>query len=92
LAALFTKLGFTAFDGPAPHVALMEDQIVTRKPWLDRPRFFKLVAPWFDRPRSFNLVAAVTLVRRQPRGSRRRLVRIVVIRRTAGQSVVKSSP
>jgi chromate transporter len=44
LAALFTRLGFTAFGGPAAHVALMEDEIVTRRHWLDRQHFLDLVA------------------------------------------------
>src|ERR1700733_3577555 len=39
LAKLFTRLGFTAFGGPAAHVAYMEDEIVTRRGWLDRQQF-----------------------------------------------------
>jgi chromate transporter len=39
LAKLFTRLGFTAFGGPAAHVAYMEDEIVTRRRWLDRQQF-----------------------------------------------------
>ena len=44
VAALFLRLGFTAFGGPAAHVALMEDEVVTRRNWLDRQRFLDLVA------------------------------------------------
>ena len=44
LAALFTRLGFTAFGGPAVHVAMMEDEVVTRRAWLDRRHFLDLVA------------------------------------------------
>jgi chromate transporter len=44
LAGLFTRLGFTAFGGPAAHVALMEDEIVTRRKWLDRAHFLDLIA------------------------------------------------
>jgi chromate transporter len=44
LARLFTRLGFTAFGGPAAHVALMEDEVVTRRKWLDRAHFLDLVA------------------------------------------------
>ena len=44
LAALFTKLGFTAFGGPAAHVALMEDEIVVRRAWIDHQHFLDLVA------------------------------------------------
>ena len=31
LVALFTKLGFTAFGGPAAHVAMLHDEVVTRR-------------------------------------------------------------
>src|SRR5687768_8690455 len=44
LAALFTRLGFTAFGGPAVHTAMMEDEVVTRRAWLDRQHFLDLVA------------------------------------------------
>jgi chromate transporter len=44
LARLFTRLGFTAFGGPAAHVAMMEDEIVTRRKWLDRQHFLDIVA------------------------------------------------
>src|SRR5690242_15505885 len=44
VAGLFLRLGFTAFGGPAAHVALMEDEVVTRRKWVDRQRFLDLVA------------------------------------------------
>src|SRR5688500_6275557 len=44
VALLFTRLGFTAFGGPAAHVALMEDQVVRRRGWLDRRHFLDLVS------------------------------------------------
>ncbi|NCF70008.1 MAG: chromate transporter, partial [Chloroflexi bacterium] len=31
LASLFTRLGFTAFGGPAAHVAMLHDEVVTRR-------------------------------------------------------------
>ena len=34
LALLFGKLGFTAFGGPAAHIALMEEEVVRRRKWL----------------------------------------------------------
>jgi len=43
LAALFLKLGATAFGGPVAHIALMEDEVVTRRKWLDRQHFLDLV-------------------------------------------------
>ena len=39
LAALFLRLGTTAFGGPAAHVALMEDEVVRRRRWLTREEF-----------------------------------------------------
>src|SRR5688572_26213408 len=44
VAGLFLRLGFTAFGGPAAHVALMEDEVVTRRKWVGRQRFLDLVA------------------------------------------------
>ena len=44
VAALFTRLGFTAFGGPAAHVALMEDEVVRRRGWVSRHQFLDLVA------------------------------------------------
>ena len=44
IAAIFTRLGFTAFGGPAVHVAMMEDEFVSRRGWLDRQHFLHLLA------------------------------------------------
>lgn len=44
VARLFLKLGFTAFGGPAAHVALMEAEVVTRRQWLDRQHFLDMVS------------------------------------------------
>jgi chromate transporter len=41
---LFLRLGTTAFGGPAAHVAMMEDEVVRRRAWLDRAEFLDLVA------------------------------------------------
>jgi chromate transporter len=39
VAAFFLRLGFTAFGGPAAHLALMEDEAVRRRAWLSREAF-----------------------------------------------------
>lgn len=43
LFRLFAKLGFVAFGGPAAHIALLEDEIVSRRGWMDRQHFLDLV-------------------------------------------------
>ena len=43
LAAVFLKLGFTAFGGPAAHVGMMRHEIVERRKWLDDQEFLDLL-------------------------------------------------
>src|SRR5687768_11368500 len=43
LAALFLRLGATAFGGPAAHIAMMEDEVVRRRQWLTRDEFLDLL-------------------------------------------------
>jgi chromate transporter len=37
--ALAVRLGFTAFGGPAVHIAMLRDQVVTRKSWVSDAQF-----------------------------------------------------
>jgi chromate transporter len=43
LAAVFLRLGLTSFGGPAAHVALMRDEFVRRRGWLDDAAFVDLL-------------------------------------------------
>ena len=48
IARLFLKLGITAFGGPAAHIAMMEDEIVTRRKWISRQHFLDLIGATHD--------------------------------------------
>lgn len=43
LATFFLRLGFTAFGGPAAHIALMEQEAVRRRGWLSHEAFLDLL-------------------------------------------------
>ena len=44
VAAVFGRLGWVAFGGPASHVALMEREVVRRRRWLGAEEFGELFA------------------------------------------------
>src|SRR6266542_4313206 len=43
VAAVFGRLGVTAFGGPAAHIALMRDEVVRRRGWVSDERFLDLL-------------------------------------------------
>uniref|UniRef100_UPI0035AFADC8 chromate efflux transporter n=1 Tax=Promineifilum sp. TaxID=2664178 RepID=UPI0035AFADC8 len=44
VALLFLRLGLTAFGGPAAHIALFRDEVVTRRRWVTDAEFLDLLA------------------------------------------------
>lgn len=43
IALLFLKLGIIGFGGPAAHIAMMRDEVVTKRKWMTDPHFMDLV-------------------------------------------------
>src|SRR5213080_4334334 len=43
LITLFLRLGFTAFGGPAAHIAMMREEVVRRRQWMSDERFVDLI-------------------------------------------------
>ncbi len=43
IALLFLRLGFTAFGGPAAHIAMMREEVVRQRQWVSEERFADLM-------------------------------------------------
>ncbi len=43
IALLFLKLGTISFGGPAVHIAMMNDEVVKKRKWLDEQHFLDLI-------------------------------------------------
>src|SRR3989339_615223 len=43
LAKVFLKLGLITFGGPAVHIAMFEDEVVSKRKWMDHQHFLDLV-------------------------------------------------
>lgn len=70
LARLFLTVGVVGVGGPAAHVALMHDQVVRRRAWLDDAEFVSLVGATalVPGPNSTELAMAIGLRRAGARG------------------------
>ena len=66
---MFLRLGFTAFGGPAAHVALMERELVDRRGWLTRDELVELygAASLLPGPNSTELAIHIGYRRGYPR-------------------------
>jgi chromate transporter len=65
VAAVMLKLGTTAFGGPAVHVAMLRDEVVRRRRWLEDDEFLDLFAAVSVLPGPSSTQLAIVLARRR---------------------------
>jgi chromate transporter len=65
VAKVFLKLGFTAFGGPAAHVAMMREEVVRKRGWLTEEEFLDALSAtnFIPGPNSTEMALHVGLVR-----------------------------
>ena len=70
VAALFLRLGFFAFGGPAAHIAMMRDEVVSRRKWMTDQEFLDLlgIASLIPGPNSTEMTMHLGLERAGWRG------------------------
>jgi chromate transporter len=70
VAALFLRLGLTAFGGPAAHIALFRDEVVTRRKWITNEHFLDMLgaANLIPGPNSTEMAIHIGYVRAGWRG------------------------
>lgn len=70
VAALALRLGFTAFGGPAVHIAMLRDEVVTRRHWITDSYFLDLLGATnlIPGPNSTEMVMHIGHVRAGRRG------------------------
>jgi chromate transporter len=65
VTAVMLKLGTTAFGGPAVHVAMLRDEVVRRRHWLDDKEFLDLFGAVSVLPGPSSTQLAISLSRRR---------------------------
>lgn len=65
IVRLFLRLGFTAFGGPAAHIAMLHDEVVVRRKWLSDNQFLDLLGATnlIPGPNSTEMVIHIGFVR-----------------------------